>query len=51
MAPHQYKTAKNEPEYFLVLIQMAYHDQDTKNVDSEREQTIPYFNWKLFTQI
>ena len=30
---------------------VAYHYQDTKNVDSEGEQTIPYFNWKLFTQI
>ena len=28
MAPQQYKAAKDDPEYFLVLIQLAYHDQD-----------------------
>ena len=35
MAPEQYKTAKDDPDYFLVLIQLAYHDQDQKNVDSD----------------
>ena len=34
MAPEQYKAAKDDPDYFLVLIQLAYHDQDQKNVDS-----------------
>ena len=51
MAPHQYRAAKDDPDYFSVLIQLAYHDQVQKNVDSEGEQSIPYFNWKLFTQI
>ena len=51
MAPHQYRAAKNDPDYFSVLIQLAYHDQVQKNDGSEGEQSIPYFTWKLFTQI
>ena len=51
MAPQQYRAAKDNPDYFLVLIQLAYHDQDQKNVDSDGEQSRPYFNWKIFTQI
>ena len=51
MAPQQYKAAKDDPDYFLVLIQLAYHDQDQKNVDSDGGQSLPYFNWKIFTQI
>jgi C-terminal processing protease CtpA/Prc len=51
MAPQQYRAAKDDPDYFLVLIQLAYHDQDQKNVDSDGGQSLPYFNWKLFTQI
>jgi hypothetical protein len=35
MAPQQYRDAKDDPDYFLVLIQLAYHDQDQKNVDSD----------------
>ena len=35
MAPQQYRTSKDDPEYFLVLIQLAYHDQVQKNVDSD----------------
>ena len=51
MAPQQYGAAKDDPDYFLVLIQLAYHDQDQKNVDSDGGQSLSYFNWKLFTQI
>ena len=51
MAPQQYKAAKDDPDYFSVLIQLAYHDQDQKNVDSDGGQSLPYFNWKIFTQI
>jgi hypothetical protein len=51
MPPQQYKAAKDDPEYFLVLIQLAYYDQVQKNVDSDGGQSLPYFNWKIFTQI
>ena len=51
MAPQQYRAAKYNPDYFSVLIQLAYHDQVQKNVDSDGEQSIPYFNWKIFRQI
>ena len=51
MAPQQHRAAKEDPDYFLVLIQLAYHDQDQKNVDKQGEQSLPYMNWKLFTQI
>lgn len=30
MAPQQYKAAKDDPDYFLVLIQLAYHDRIRK---------------------
>ena len=51
MAPQQYRAAKDDPDYFIVLIQLAYYDQDQKNADSDGEQSRPYFNWKIFTQI
>jgi hypothetical protein len=51
MASQQYRAAKDDPDYFLVLIQFAYHDQDQKNVDNKGGQSLSYFNWKLFTQI
>lgn len=51
MAPLQYEAAKKYFEYFMRLVDLAYQYQDTKKVDSEGEQTIPYFNWKIFTQI
>jgi hypothetical protein len=47
----QYEAAKNDPDYFLVLIQLAYHYQDLAIVDNDEEQSLPYMNWKLFTQI
>jgi hypothetical protein len=50
MAWQQFEKAKDDPDYFLVLIQLAYHYQN-QIVDNEGEQSLPYFNWKLFTQI
>ena len=51
IVPQQYEAARDDPDYFLVLIQLAYHYQDQKNVDSDGGQSLSYFNWKLFTQI
>ena len=51
MVPEQYRAAKDDPDYFLVLIQLAYHDQEQQRVDSDGGQSLSYFNWKLFTQI
>jgi hypothetical protein len=50
MAWQQFEKAKDDPDYFLVLIQLAYHYQN-QIVDNQGEQSLPYFNWKLFTQI
>ena len=50
MARQQFEKAKDDPDYFLVLIQLAYHYQN-QTVDNEVGQSLPYFNWKLFTQI
>jgi hypothetical protein len=51
MAPMQYEKTKDDPDYFLILIQLAYHDQVQSNVDNDGEQSLPYFNLKLFTRI
>ncbi|MBU1965209.1 MAG: hypothetical protein KKD24_05275 [Proteobacteria bacterium] len=51
MVSEQYKAAKNDPDYFLVLIQLAYHDQEFEKVDKQGGQSISYPDWKLFTQI
>ena len=51
MAPEQYKAAKDDPDYFIVLIQLAYYYQDKGIVDRDGGQSLSYFNWKLFTQI
>jgi hypothetical protein len=51
MAPEQYEGAKDDPDYFIALIQLAYYYQNQGVVDSEGEQSLSYFNWKLFTQI
>ena len=50
-APEQYKATKDDPDYFLVLIQLAYYDQEFEKVDKQGGQSISYPNWKLFTQI
>jgi hypothetical protein len=51
MVSQQHRAAKNDPDYFLVLIQLAYYDQEFEKVDKQRGQSISYPNWKLFTQI
>jgi len=51
MSREQYEKAKDDPDYFLAMIPLAYHYQATVLGESEGEQTAPYFNWKLFTQI
>ena len=51
MVPQQYRAAKDDPDYFLVLIQLAYHDQEFEKVDKQGGQSISYPDWKLFTQI
>lgn len=47
----QYEAAKSDPDYFLALIQLAYHYQDQPMVDNDEEPSLPYMNWKLLTQI
>ena len=51
VTPQQYELAKNDPDYFLVLIQLASYDQEFEKVDKQEDQSLPYMNWKLFTQI
>jgi hypothetical protein len=51
LTPDQCSAAKNDPDYFLVLIQLAYYDQEFEKVDKQGEQSLPYMNWKLLTQI
>ena len=51
MVSEQHRAAKNDPDYFLMLIQLAYYDQEFEKVDKQRGQSISYPNWKLFTQI
>ena len=50
LASNQYMAAKNDPDYFSVLIQLAYHEQVQNKVDKQGEQSLPYFNLKIFTQ-
>jgi hypothetical protein len=51
MEGQQYEAAKDDPDYFLMLIKLAlYHEKYEKN-DKQGEQSVLYFNWKLFTQI
>lgn len=51
LASNQYMVAKDDPDYFSVLIKLAYHDQVQRDVDKDGEQLLPYFNWKTFPQI
>jgi hypothetical protein len=51
MAPVQYRAAKDDPDYFFVLIRLAYYDQEFEKVDKAHEQSISYPDWKLFTRI
>jgi hypothetical protein len=47
----QYEAAKEDPDFFIALIQLVYYYQNQTIVDSGEEQSPPYFNWRLFTQI
>jgi len=51
MASQQYKAAKDDPDYFLMLINLACYHEEHEKVDKQGEQSLSYFNWKLFTQI
>lgn len=51
MALEQRRAARNDPDYFLVLIQLAYYDKEFEKVDKQGGQSLAYKNWKLFTQI
>ena len=51
MAPEHCRAAKKDPDYFLVLIQLAYFDQEFEKVDKQGEGSISYPDWKLFTRI
>ena len=51
MAPQQYKAAKDDPDYFLVLINLACYHKEQENVDNQGGQSLSYSTWKLFTQI
>jgi hypothetical protein len=50
IAPPQYELAKDDPDYFIALIQFAYY-QGQVIVDTDGEQSLSYPDWKLFTRI
>jgi hypothetical protein len=47
----QYEAAKDDPEYFLMLIKLALYREEYEKVGKQGEPSELYFNWKLFTQI
>ena len=51
LAPQEYKGASDDPDYFLMLINLACYHEEQQKVDKSGVQLLPYFNWKLFTQI
>ena len=52
MARQQYEAAKkDDPDYFLMLINLALYHEAYGKVDKQGVQSVLYFNWKLFTQI
>lgn len=51
LAPQQYEGAKDDPDYFIALIQLAYYHEDQSIVEGEGDQSVSYPDWKLFTQI
>ncbi|MHB9098492.1 MAG: hypothetical protein ACYC5X_11810 [Syntrophales bacterium] len=50
LSPQQFEKAKDDPDYFLGLIQLAYH-QDQEIADYEEDLSLPYMNWELLTRI
>ncbi|MCJ7821192.1 MAG: hypothetical protein MUP53_08310 [Bacteroidales bacterium] len=51
IAPEKCRAARNDPDYFLALIQLPYYDQEYEKVDKPGGQSISYPDWKLFTRI
>ena len=51
LAPQQYRAARDDPDYFLMLINLSRFHEEEQRADKKGEQSHPYFNWKLFTQI
>jgi hypothetical protein len=51
MAIEQRRAARNDPDYFLVLIQLAYHNQEYEKVDKQEGQPLHSPDWKLLTRI
>ena len=49
--PPPVRTVAIPKKTFLVLIQLAYYDQEFEKVDKQRGQSVSYPDWKLFTQI
>ena len=50
MAPMQYEGARNDPDYFIALIQLAYYHEGQSIVEGEGEQSPSNPDWKLFTR-
>lgn len=48
LSPQQLERAKDDPDYFLMLIHLVYH-QDLEIADSEENLSLPYLNWILLT--
>jgi hypothetical protein len=51
LVQHQYRAAKDDPDYFLMLIQLACYHEEQEEVDKQEGQLVSYSKWKLFTQI
>ena len=51
LSPQQLERAEDDPDYFLMLIQLAYRHQDQEIADREEDLSLPYMNWKLLTRI
>jgi hypothetical protein len=52
LSPEQLERAEDDPDYFLMLIQLAYHQPDQEMDGCEEEELLlPYMNWKLLTRI
>jgi hypothetical protein len=50
-ARQQYEAAKDDPDYFLMLIKLALYHEGHEKAGKQGEPSVLYFNWKLFTQI
>ena len=50
MAPRQYEGAKDDPNYFVALIQLAYYHEGLSIVAGEGDQSLSNPDWNLFTR-